>query len=614
MARFEDLCLGCMKDKNGETICPLCGFKEQPVKLPYLPIRTVLAGKYVIGKMLSINGEGVTYIGYDKVLGSPVTIREYLPTNLATRETGNLDVKILPGNEVPYEECKEEFLRLSRIRARLRNIESIISVYDIFEGNNTAYTISEYVQGMKFSDYLKKRGGILEWKEVRMEFLPLLNALSQLHAAGVTHLAINPEHILVDRENKLILTGFSIDKVNIVHTDLTSSKFPGYTTLEQYTSDIAKGTWSDVYSIAAVMLTALTGVVPQEAPKRINDEKILTPAVYAERIPTNVLSAIIKALKPHPETRTRTIDQFKNEVTASFSMSGILNEIEEEKTSPVKKPVQKATKKENKVTLPKWAVTAGAIIIGVLIIVLLLVASNGSNNKNDDFHLNSSVSEVDDGTKTVSVPDFTREMYDDIKDDESYEFTVELIGAMFDDSAPEGKIVWQEPTSKEKVRPGDTVKIMISLGKRIRKVPNLEGVLADMAEIELIKSGFRVKREKKASTKVEFGEIVDTSPEAGSTIEYGSEIIIYVNDNDSKDNDFSIAPPPPPPSSVAPPPPSSAASSTPSSQESTPPSSAASSTPSSQESTPPPNSEADPSSITSTVSEEHTDIPPDGMG
>ena len=588
MARFDDLCLGCMKDKNGETVCPLCGFREQPVKLPYLPLRTVLAEKYVIGKMLSINGEGVTYIGYDTVLDSPVTIREYLPNTLCTRVPNDMNVRVLEGSEIPYDECEREFLRLSRIRARLRNVEAIIAVYDIFEENNTAYTVSEYVQGITFKDYLVKKGGILEWSEVRASFLPVLNALSSLHSAGVLHLAINPEHLLVERTNKLRLTGFSIEDVNTSHTDLSPQKFPGYTALEQYRSDVARGAWTDVYSIAAVMLTALTGVVPMDALKRVNDEKILTPTIYAERIPTNVLSAVVKALKPHPETRTRTIDQFKNEITASFSMSGVLDGIQSEPKP--EKQINKQIVKSKQITVPKWALYTG-IIAAIMIIIILIILLSGSGSSDNKIKFNSEVS-VDETINTVKVPDLTNEDYNSMKESNNYEFNIELIGTMFSENIEEGRIAWQEPSADAKIKPGDTVTVMMSIGPRMRKIPKVEGLPASEAEVMLLKEGFKVTKKLKASSQVSGGEAISTLPEYNTAAEYGTEIILYINDRDEDYIDVSI----PSTSSQAPAPSSQAPAL--SSQEPA---------LSSQE----PTSSSETSSNTPDVSSEvHTDIPP----
>ena len=57
----ETLCMHCMKDIGDAEVCPYCGFSaDSPQIAPYLPFRTTVGGRYVIGKMLSAGGDGAT--------------------------------------------------------------------------------------------------------------------------------------------------------------------------------------------------------------------------------------------------------------------------------------------------------------------------------------------------------------------------------------------------------------------------------------------------------------------------------------------------------------------------------------------------------------------------
>ena len=58
---IDNLCMSCMNELYGEKQCPKCGYYvDSPQISPYLPLKTPLGDKYVIGKVLSSNGEGVT--------------------------------------------------------------------------------------------------------------------------------------------------------------------------------------------------------------------------------------------------------------------------------------------------------------------------------------------------------------------------------------------------------------------------------------------------------------------------------------------------------------------------------------------------------------------------
>ena len=71
------LCMGCMEPKETEGACPLCGYSPDVPYLPaYLPPKTILNDRYIVGKLLRYNGEGAEYIGFDTVTMSKVTIRD----------------------------------------------------------------------------------------------------------------------------------------------------------------------------------------------------------------------------------------------------------------------------------------------------------------------------------------------------------------------------------------------------------------------------------------------------------------------------------------------------------------------------------------------------------
>ena len=71
------LCMGCMNPlPDGESKCPHCGYQEgMPHSLTYLEPGTVLKDRYLVGKVISKNGEGATYISYDQTEDKKVLIR-----------------------------------------------------------------------------------------------------------------------------------------------------------------------------------------------------------------------------------------------------------------------------------------------------------------------------------------------------------------------------------------------------------------------------------------------------------------------------------------------------------------------------------------------------------
>ncbi|MHB8124574.1 MAG: hypothetical protein ACYDEJ_02835 [Desulfitobacteriaceae bacterium] len=63
----EHLCMGCMSDKADKETCPHCGYRADTLQdsPQHLPPKTILNGRYLLGKVLGYGGFGVTYLAWD---------------------------------------------------------------------------------------------------------------------------------------------------------------------------------------------------------------------------------------------------------------------------------------------------------------------------------------------------------------------------------------------------------------------------------------------------------------------------------------------------------------------------------------------------------------------
>ena len=95
-------CYGCFEDINDNLeVCPFCGYVEgtPPEEAVHMDPGTILAERYVIGKVLGYGGFGVTYIGWDAKLEQKVAIKEYLPSEFSTRIPGQSRISIFNGDK-----------------------------------------------------------------------------------------------------------------------------------------------------------------------------------------------------------------------------------------------------------------------------------------------------------------------------------------------------------------------------------------------------------------------------------------------------------------------------------------------------------------------------------
>ena len=147
---YDRLCYGCFCEKEGD-VCPHCGYVPSADNHPFLalPLGTILAGRYMTGKVLGMGGFGITYLGFDLTLQIKVAIKEFMPQGLATRGADRYATTLLSSDQEPaYRAGAERFLEEARILAKLRNTPGVVSVQNYFYENTTAYFVMDYVDGL----------------------------------------------------------------------------------------------------------------------------------------------------------------------------------------------------------------------------------------------------------------------------------------------------------------------------------------------------------------------------------------------------------------------------------------------------------------------------------
>ncbi len=544
MINTENRCLGCMNEKVMDGKCPICGYTpDEPTNPLYLKPGTMLDSRYLVGKVLDTNGEGVTYIGYDTVTAVTVHIREFLPLGLCERDTDGLTVLMLSGNEYSFNDNLTKFHKLSRDLFMLNELPALFDVLDVRESNNTCYRITRWVSGISLREFLMRNGGLLKWDQARSLFAPLVASISALHKSGIIHRGISPDTLIVGKDGKLRLNGFSIPECRTAKSSLTSQLFPGFAAVEQYGVAGTQGPWTDIYAFAATIYRTLVGNPPPEATDRLENDNMTIPAKIAREIPKAVLETLANALQVLPNERTQNIDSMRHGLSVSSVQNNISNTSAIEVSQPTAKkpklddrPERKPSAKPKKNNSNKMyglvagIVTAFLLIVVVLFVLFMLGVFDGEAASSDASSGNglSGYTAVSKETPTskmeitqdgkIVLDNLIGKYYSQLTIDNTLRDQIKLkvISKQYSDEYSAGQIISQSPKAGEEIEKGTTIECVVSLGPSTFTMLDLTGMDRDTALLELIKIGIPYQNitfnERMDETK-QPGVIIQTDPE-----------------------------------------------------------------------------------------------------
>lgn len=528
MMNTDHLCMSCMREIGDENQCPYCGFHaDSPQLAPYLPLRTVVAERYLAGKLLDYNGDGATYMGWDLEMNAPVTIREFLPDSIAERRE---DLTLVPmaGCEITYRDCYQSFLEFWRKLARMRGLSALILVFDIVEDHGTAYAISEYMEGVSLREYLlRSPSGYLSWEQARILFMPVLSTLGTLHSAGIIHRGISPTTLIVGKNGKMRITGFSIWQARTARGDLTAQLFPGYAAIEQYGFEGQQGPWTDIYAFSAVLYRTLIGSTPLEATSRVTNDRLMVPGKFAEQLPAYVINALMNGLQILPEDRTRTVDQLRAELSAAPGTSTAAIAYAGKEDAPYQEPVPSGRKKS--ASGSKTALIAGlASIAACLVIFAVLSLTVWREDIGMFFTGGASTQASSNAPELVKVPDFRGLNYNNIKSNTDYTNAF-FFETEYQDSDTQGKdvVLSQNIAYGTEVPKGSTIKLVLSSGNEEITLPDFKGQNYATVKLKLEEMGFQCRAiVEKNDDSERAGKVAEmlTTPEKG----YKKGTVIYV--------------------------------------------------------------------------------------
>ena len=529
------LCMGCMNPlPEGTTVCAICGFDPATDKNPdhCLPITASLQGHYIVGRLVAECSDHLLYLAYDRQMREPCFIQEFYPAGVGARDSIG-GVQPIVGYEQEYQAYAEQFRSTMRTLARMRELPAVVPVYDIFEENGTVYAASDYCQGMTLAKKIKLSGGRIPWNEARPMFMALLSTLTHLNDAGIYHLAISPDNVIIGADGKPRLRNFSIAAAHCSGNDLTPALQSGYAAPEQYDGSMVSAP-ADVYGVAATLFRTVTGNEPPAGNCRAkNSDDLFMSAEVAEELTQPVCVALFNALQVNPDNRTATVAELRDQLSLEPTVSALAAEVEADMS---RKDADGDKKKLRNILL----IVGGCLLAVALLVVILIFTLGGNGGDEPDVEPTNPVPTFStgtteknpDGSTSAVVDNLVGLNYYDLRDAKLNGEMVVVMDNMVYSSRPAGTILEQTPAASEKAEVGSEIKVVISLGREddVIKVPDVRGWKEEHAKLYLEALGFRVSVVKLQDSSYAKGEVDSTDPKIGTEKRVGDTITLRVSD------------------------------------------------------------------------------------
>ena len=523
------LCPYCLQPLPGAAqSCPHCG-KSFAGRNPggTLPVGTVLAGRYTVGEMLSIDGEGILYRGAENLGRFRVTIKEYLPITLTAERAAESTLRPKTGSEVLFKTTRMDFADLYRSIQRITPANGLEAVLDVVEANNSVYAILENLGGTPLDQWLENHPGTIRPDDACTMLQPVFEGVAAMHKIGLVHRGICPENIRVMENDRCRLAGYATVGLRTAGSGLHEQLYEGYSAPEQYSTAEFEGRYTDEYSLAAVFYRMVCGQAPVPAAQRmVTDSNPRAKSVNGS-LPLYVSQVLQLGLRLRPMERIQTVPQLYQALSSKEYTAELTRTMKPE--TPVRTAPPEPERKEHLLSLK--ALLAGIVIL-LSILILLTLWSVLSQHIHQPA---ASAAESEPASSEVMVPqnlvpNFIGMDYTQVQNNREYtSMYLFYVTEEYSDTAPAGQIIQQEPSADTVLKAGETIRLVVSKGPQMAEMPNIIGFTQDSAvkELEargLVASCFMVVNDGSYAS----GCVVRTSEEPGTKVEVGTVITVYI--------------------------------------------------------------------------------------
>ncbi len=261
---------------------------------------TIINNMYRVEYSLDQGGMGRVFRGVEIGTGEPVAIKVILPEMADEAKVADM------------------FRREARTLRQLHH-DAIVRYFAYVPPDsnlNLHALVMGFIEGTKLSDRIKQVGPLNRDETCRL-FIRLADGLQRAHEIGVVHRDLSPDNVMLQAGeiDKAVLIDFGISRSNAIKDVTIGNEFAGKL---KYVSPEQLGAFggeadarSDVYSLALLMITSVTGRAAPMGDTIVDAVKMREAVPDLTGVPMEFQSLLYQMLQPDPTGRMADMNAVK---------------------------------------------------------------------------------------------------------------------------------------------------------------------------------------------------------------------------------------------------------------------------------------------------------------
>ncbi|MFP7675480.1 serine/threonine-protein kinase [Marivita sp. S0852] len=333
------------------------------------PGTELLQGQYKILKYLNSGGFGITYLASDS-LDRKVVIKECFPSSFCDRTRNTVRARSKSQSQ-ELRSVVQLFVQEARRLAKLEH-PNIVGVHQVFEDNETAYMVLDFVEGRDLLDTIEEATHSLTAEQIVHLLKETLQAVQYVHDKDILHRDISPDNILLDANLRPVLIDFGSAREEATKKSRVLSAMrvvkDGYSPQEFYVQGSQQSPSSDLYALGATFYHLISGDIPPNSQTRLaaiaaGEKDPFVPLIgRVKGYDGNVLAAIDKALAILPQDRLQSAKQWLEMMEGTRTAAQVVSQI----VPPRSSPNAKAKPAKRRLLVPLMAAAAAVVALIVV--------------------------------------------------------------------------------------------------------------------------------------------------------------------------------------------------------------------------------------------------------